>query len=444
VRRATSGSSLAFAIAALLVVAATVAGQEVPRPDLGEAEPLVRQRLEALANRTATRPRDAEAWGRYAMALDAHELTAAAAVAYRRAHELDPDEQRWPYLLATLLDLTDPQASLPYYERALDLDPDYAPAHVRAAEALERLARVDEAAAHYRKALRLDPSNPFGPFGLGRLALLRSDLEEAVRYLEQARALDPEIKALTATLAQALYRRGESERARELARAAKSMPRNTYRPDPIRAAVKSEGADVRSILARSKSHRDKGRLEAALREARQAVEVAPDFASAHFTVAEIELLLGNAAAAVAPARRAAELDPQFALVPPFLAQLLFRLRRFEEAERWARRSVELEAEAAAMHLLLSMTAAQRGDVEAVVAHLDRAYELRPREAATRQLLQQLLIDLADSFAGAGARRQAIESLEKALSLVSEGNEQSDEAEELRRRLAAYRGTGPGV
>lgn len=421
-----------------LLLAPDASGQEVPRPDLTEAEPAVRSRLEALASRIALDPGDGRAWGRYATALDAHEFTEDATAAYRIAHRLDPRELRWPYLLATLLELSDPPAALPYYEKALAIDDSYAPAHIRIAETLERLARDDEAAEHYRRAVALDPGNPFGSFGLGRLALARGDLPEAVRQLEHARALDPGIKAINSSLAQALFRIGETERARDLVDEAKDLPRNTYHPDPIRAAVKDEGSDVRSILARSKTYRDTGQLETALGEARRAVDVAPDFASAHFTVAELLLLLDRREEAVAPALRAAELEPRFLLVPPFLAQLFFQLQRFDEADRWAQRALELHTEDAGMHLLLSMTAAERGDVAAVVEHLDEAYGLRPRDRATRLLLRRLLIDLADALAGAGAPGPAAARLEKALALATEDGDHGPDVEELRRHLDAYR------
>jgi tetratricopeptide (TPR) repeat protein len=53
------------------------------------------------------------------------------------------------------------------------------------------LGDLDAAEQSFRRALELDPSNDETYFGLGRLALARSDWSAAVEYLQEAVRLDP-------------------------------------------------------------------------------------------------------------------------------------------------------------------------------------------------------------------------------------------------------------
>ena len=96
-----------------------------------------------------------------------------------------------------------PQAielSLRHFQRALDLDPTYAPAWagiaqshlVRAARGMAPAAEAyQDARAAARKALELDDSLPDAYTALGRVAVQEVDLQGATRYLERAIEMDP-------------------------------------------------------------------------------------------------------------------------------------------------------------------------------------------------------------------------------------------------------------
>jgi superkiller protein 3 len=413
-------------------------GAQVALPDLARVEPPVRAKIERLHHELERTPRDGEAWGRYAMALDAHELYDDAKAAYRKAAALDGTDFRWPYHLACLLELSRPPDAVEWFDRAVALDPAYAPARVRYGELLEKLARFDEAREQFKHARRLDPKNPFGPLGLGRVELNSGSVPQAVTLLEEAYALAPDTRAVVALLSQAYFRSGQRDRARRLAEEARFLPRKTYRPDQRRAAIRVEAVDQRSYLHRANTMRDVGQLEEARREVETLLRVAPEMAEAHYTAAGIYDQLGDAERAVTAAARALELEPGFADLRPLYAGNLLKLRRFGEAEAEARRALAADPDDPNLHLVLAMIAAQRGDVEALTAGIDRAYRIGTPDPGMRRIMLALLDDLAASFADVGLWKEASERCEQALTVARGLHEPPAALAAYERRLEDYR------
>jgi tetratricopeptide (TPR) repeat protein len=407
-------------------------------PDLGGVEPPVRAKLERLHQEVTRSPRDGEAWGRLAMALDAHEFHDEAKAGYRRAAALDATDFRWAYHLACLLELSDPPEADSWFRRAVALDPDYAPARVRHGELLENLARFDEAREQFREARRLDPKNPFGPLGLGRIELQHGRVPAALALLEEAYALAPETRAVAASLAQAYFRGGQRDRARRLADEARSLPRKTYRPDERRAAIKVEAVDLRSHLHRANTFRDTGQLAAARREIETFLLLAPELAEAHYVAAGIYDRLGEPALAAAAATRALELQPGLADIRPLLAGNLLKLHRLDEAEAQARQGLAADPRDPNLHLMLAMIGADRGEAGALIDHLDRAYAIGTPDKEMRRVMLSLLDDLSASFADVGRWAEASTRCEQALTVARGLDEPASVIADFERRLESYR------
>ena len=332
--------------------------QEIPVPTSLSPEPRVRAAIEGARDGVTRDRQNAEAWGKYGMVLEAHRHLGEATVAYRRAQQLDRDEFRWSYYLGCLLEYTDPREASVQLRRAVELDPGYAPARIRLGQVLETLGEQDEAARHFERAVLLSPGNPLGFFGVGRLALQRGDVDRAVESLERADALEPPIKAVVATLARAYQRAGRTDLAKATAQRARELPRMTHHQDPVRAEVRSLAADLESYLERSRTYREVGQLDAALRELEQLVEIDDTQARAYLLMADVKDRQNDQAGALDAARRALELDPQLDGARPILAGALLKLRRFDEAEIEARRVVASDADNFHMLLVLAVVAAE--------------------------------------------------------------------------------------
>ncbi len=423
--------ALTFILAGAVLVA-----QEIPTPRLDGAEPAVRQRLASLQADLRANSGNGDAWGRYGMTLEAHTFTDEAIAAYRQAHELSPRTFHWPYLLAALVDERSAADSLPLYEAALDLDSDYAPAHVRYAEALERTGQFDTANQEYAQAVRLDPANAHAHAGLGRLALAAGDPAAAARHLTRAHELAPENRSFAVTLAQAHARAGDRERGQQIAAAARSLGRINYRNDPVRSSVHDLALDARSYLRRANAHRVHGELDLARRELRTGIDVDASRPELHFALAEVLAASGDPAGSLAAARRAYELHPELEGVAPFLARALFQTGDLSGALAMAEEALRLDAGDVSMMLLIALISAERGDVVRTVEVLDRAYQARPQDSPTREGLIQLLSNVGEAMVGSGLPDAAAEQFEKALDLAEEAA--SPEAAGLRRQLAQVR------
>ena len=391
----------------------------VPAPEIEGVEPRVRETVEAKYARVLARPDDAETWGRYGMVLDAHGMTRPALRVYEEAWNLDPSDFRWPYHLGSILLFEDPGRALVWLERALKIDSSYGPAQIRMGEVLENLGRDDDARRHFSRAYELDPDDVLASFGLGRLSLARDDITSAVRELERAYALGPEIQAVVATLARAYNRQGRRDLARKLAGDARSLPRMTHHQDRIRGAVGEQAVDAESYLRRARTYSDVGQLGRARAELETLVEIDPDLASPHFAAAGVYDRLGLGELALVSARRALELDPELAGARAVVAGALYKLRRTDEARSQANRVLREEPHNVHMLMIVSLAAAETGNFEELLGTLERAYQARTDQSPMSGVMMQMLADVGESFAAVDQHEVAREWMEKAVVVAEE-------------------------
>lgn len=178
-----------------------------PLPDLSAAFAEVAEFVEARHQRVVENLQSAEAWGEYAMALDAHEFDDDAVTAYQTAVELDGDEPRWRYLLARKIQSGAPEEALqhltvaamnPHATLAMHLlRHDLLIAAGRTADAGTALQRAEEIAAEHpavvvRRAQALFDTADFEDASRV-LNELRQDFQETVRLRARLRAAGLEL-----------------------------------------------------------------------------------------------------------------------------------------------------------------------------------------------------------------------------------------------------------
>jgi tetratricopeptide (TPR) repeat protein len=428
----------AACVSLLLSAFATAAAAAPPLPDLAGAEPRVAAKITARHRELEQKPDDGEAWGRYGMALDAHRYAQTAAAAYRRATELAPKDFRWWYFLGALQETEAPAEAARSLEAALRIDSAYAPAHIRLGRTLEALARQNEALAHYREAMRLAPDDALGYLGAGRITLATGDARGAIALLEQARQRGPKIQAVIATLARAYQRAGDTARGEALAAEARDLPRMMHHHDPRHAAIGEEAVDRESFLRRARTSLETGQAARAKTQLEELLRLEPDDAETWLALAGVEDRLGNREQALAAARRALGLDPRLPGGHSILANALFEMGRIDEAERAARTAIGSDPDDARLNLLLSMAAAQRGDVEAVTSHLDRAYANGASDRELRPVMRTLLQELAGALEDVGQRTDAARRWEQVLHLMRLDGASAEERAPVEARIKSLR------
>src|ERR1700733_8270619 len=136
---------------------------------------LVKARDEAVAQ-----PKSAQASGNLGMVLEAHTLYQPAAAAYQRAVRLDPKDFAWRYYLALCLkEAGRRDQRLASITEVRKIPPDYAPAVLKRAELLLKLGRFPESAAALEPFLAKNPGSPLALYFLGRVKFAQQDFAAA-------------------------------------------------------------------------------------------------------------------------------------------------------------------------------------------------------------------------------------------------------------------------
>src|SRR5262245_13877820 len=217
------------------------------------------------------------------------QVTAREATAIAKRRPVNPDAHR-EYLKGRHTAAGhSPQAielSLRYFQRALELDPDYAPAwagiaQCHAVRANRGMAPAAEANALARsaamKALSLDDSVALAYSVLGTLAVYSLDLHGAIRHLEHAIELDPASTAAYAALGRLYYCCERHREAKEAMLKALSL-------DPLSMVIHTSVGDA---LYYAREYQD------SLAYYRKAVALDPRFDGAHTDLARSLEALGE-------------------------------------------------------------------------------------------------------------------------------------------------------
>jgi tetratricopeptide (TPR) repeat protein len=393
--------------------------------DLTAVDPAVRRAVEAARGALLESPDSAAAWGKLGMVLRTHGLPVAASNAcFAQAERLDPRQPRWPYLQASALWSTEPDAALPKLQRAVDLCdcvPD-AP-RLQLGEMLLERGRLEEAAQQFQRVLRHDPENVRAGLGLGRIAFERGELTQSISYLDHARAVVHTGKAAHILLAQAYERLGDKPKAEQELRQANELPNDTAWPDPFLDELLQYRVGRQALLARADHLIHQGQyakslqvlkrtvqeypdapwawvmmgrayqglkdLPASERALQKATELGPDLPEAHFYLGVAFFLQKNYAAATTRFRKATDLKPDFALAHFNLGHSLKEQGDETAAMSEFRTAINCQPNYAPAHVNLAEILIKKGQRDEALVHLRHAVELDPSNKKAKELLKQI-------------------------------------------------------
>jgi tetratricopeptide (TPR) repeat protein len=145
------------------------------------------------------------------------DLAAKAAPFVHRAAEEARDQEgttaeQW-YELACELEMSSIESAKDAYERALQLDPHHADAHVNLGRLLHEEGATAAAEQHYRAATEADPGHDTAAFNLGVALEDLGRMEDAMDAYASAIALDPDNADAHYNLAGIYERRGDKQAA---------------------------------------------------------------------------------------------------------------------------------------------------------------------------------------------------------------------------------------
>lgn len=386
----------------------------LPSVDLGDVEPALAAAISAARSDVEARPRSAATWSRLGIVLDIHDFRTEAIACYAQAESLDQDDFRWPYFRGLCEMIGDQTAALAQFDRAAELNPEYAPIHVYRGRGLLLLGRLDEAQDAYERVARLDPSLIRAHIGLAKVSLARGHVDSAIAHLERALDLGPKTGEADRLLAAAYQRQGDPELAATHARRAASSSSDARFepiPDRVRASLEWEhGVTLQWRRKRAQTYVERGQLEAALAEWQAAARDAPASLEVARELGDIYSRLGRHAEAIPHYERVIEEDPQSATVRVQLANALANTQRHEEAIAVLERALEIDPALHAARSNLGALLVAAGRADEGIEHLEEAARALPDEGAVQ-------LNLAMALKQAGRREAALVALQRTLELM---------------------------
>ena len=228
-----------------------------------------------LADRPASRLAARGAWS----------LVLAFSLAFNLLASAIPHARYHANLGSLFLDRGKVNEAIAHFQKALALQSDDAGLHNNLGNALLKKGHTDEAIRQYQEALRLKPDDAAAYYNLGNALGKRGQMDEAIGHFREALRLKPDDANAHNNLGAALDRKGQIDEAI-------SHFQQVIRLNPDHAqAHKNLGV----ALAR------KGQTDEAIREFQEALRLKPDYADAH---RHLEVLLAGKVLAPLPAAAA--------------------------------------------------------------------------------------------------------------------------------------------
>ncbi len=264
--------------------------------------------------------------------------------------------------------------AIAHYNKALEIEPIYAEAHFNLGNALVRTGRHNEAVSHYEAALQLYPRFAAAHANLGALLLESGRLEEGVASLEKAVSLDPRSATAHQRLGEALIRLG----------------RGPASIDHLKTSLQLGGNRAEAHNTLGRAFAQNGRMEEAIAEFQRALQNEPNSTAALNNLGNVLLQLGRVDEAMEHLRRAGQIDPRNAEAHYNLGNALLRAGRLEEAVASYRQAITVKPDYVRARNNLANTLVQLGHLEEAIGEYEKALETNPNYAAAHHNLGRAL------------------------------------------------------
>lgn len=382
---------------------------EVSHPNLATMEPQVVETIRDARDAVMKQRKSAGAWGWLGMVFHAHDLKQEAAECYAQAIDLSPEEFKWSYLLATVLQDLDLEEALVRAERASRLKPDYVPAHLLVGQLLEQVSQPQSALEAFGRALSVDSNCTAAEFALGRLHLAEGDLEASQRHLETAARQQPNVGSIHAFLARLYRLQNKEAKATHSAVAARRRVANIALLDPVLEEMLNAAASASRYWGRAKQAEEAGNYQNAEKLYRRASELRPNDASLHHSFGNVLLVRGKLGEAEKHYRRTLELRPENVETLINLGIVLVSRNKLPEAIDLYGKVLEIEPGQVDALVNLAGVLLLSDEVQKAAQHFEKVLESDPDEVDALHGLGQSLLYQNEPRRAVGYLRRALEA-----------------------------------
>jgi tetratricopeptide (TPR) repeat protein len=278
-----------------------------------------------------------------------------------------------------------------HYRKAIKLKPDYAEAYHSLGLILKVHGHFDEAAKHYLRAVQYDPANAEAWNNLGNLRVLQGNASDAITHFQRALALRPNHPQILTNLANALVQGGKLDEAlKHYQRVILTQPDYPEAHMNLASALK---------LA--------GRLDEAAAHFRQAITLKPSLAEAHYSLGNVLQEQGREEEAITHCQRALALRPNSAELYRNVGVLFQFFGRIDQARRHFESAINLEPRNPRYYLALSKTKRFEPD-DSYLAAMEKMAKDLPSLAPQKRI--ELHFALAKAHADLGLHERSFHHL----------------------------------
>ncbi len=252
-------------------------------------------------------------------------------------------------------------------------------------DALLQRGDVDEAMAHFQKALQLNPDYPEARNNLGNALLRKGAVNEAIVQLQKALQLKPHYAKAHGNLGNALLQAGRVDEAVIQFQTA--------------LQINPDGADDHNNLGNALLEQD--RVDEAITQFQKALQLKPSLADAHNNLGNALLKQGKVDEAIAQFQTALKIKPRYAEACYDLGNALFQNGDLDSAILQYEQALQINPDYAKAHNNLGFALLQKGRVDEAITHDQRALQINPDFADAHNNLANALLqkgNVADAIA----------------------------------------------
>ncbi|MGB8367762.1 MAG: tetratricopeptide repeat protein, partial [Limisphaerales bacterium] len=293
--------------------------------------------------------------------------------------------------------------AIAHFQKALQIKPDYAEAHNNLGNALLQKGSVNEAMVHYQKALQIQPDYADAHYNLGNALLQRGAVAEAIVHFQKALQIQPDYAKAHNNLGNALLQKGAVDEA--IAHYQKALQ------------IQPDYADAHYNLGYALVQ--KGKVDEAISHFQRALQIKPDYAEAHINLGSALLKKGKVDEAISHYQKALQIKPDFAEAHYNLGYALVQKGKADEAISHFQRALQIKPDYAEAHYNLGTALLKKGNVDEAITCFQKALHIKPDYAEAQNTLAWVLATCP--LASLRDGNKAVELAQRANQLTGDGN-----------------------
>jgi len=266
-------------------------------------------------------------------------------------------------------------------------------AHNNLGVVLFQKGEVNQAMAHYQKALQINPNDPNAWNNIGNALLQEGKLDEAIPYFQKALQINPNYAEAHNNLGNALIQKGKVDEA--IAQYQKALRFNL---------------DVAKTYCNlGKALLQKGEMDEAIAQYQKALQINPNFAEAHNSLGIVLFQDGEEDEAIAHFQKALQINPDFAQARNNLGNALLQENKVDEAIAQFQKALQINPDNADAQNNLGNALLQKGEVDEAIAQYQKALQIYPNNP-------NICNNLGNALLRKGELDEAIVLFQKALQI----------------------------